>query len=276
MKPGKLKAPASPPAGGRTSFAGAWIRTALGNAQALVMSLSSGAARRRVVRLAREFGYHHRPGLTTVLPRVSVDDVLPDLPLRIRSPVPADGNVSVLELIVLSGLVAARQPHRIFEIGTFDGRTTLNLAMNAPADAIVFTLDLPAGGPVPEQVDADDVAFIERASWRHRRFVGVVEAARIHELEGDSASFDFSPFHGSMDLVFVDGAHSYEYVISDSDAALRIAAPGATVVWHDYGEWPGVTRALNELCAADARYAGLLHVDGTSLALLTMPAGPPT
>src|SRR6188768_1735878 len=56
-----------------------------------------------------------------------------------------DGNVSLYELFVINALVAQRAPLRIFEFGTFNGRTTLNLAANSPADARVFTLDLPRG-----------------------------------------------------------------------------------------------------------------------------------
>ena len=45
--------------------------------------------------------------------------------------------------------------------------------------------------------------------------------------------------------------------------------PGRSIVfWHDYGEWEGVTRALNELRAVDSRFSGLRHVRGTTLAFL--------
>lgn len=72
------------------------------------------------------------------------------------------------------------------------------------------------------------------------------------------------------DFVFVDGSHTYEYVMSDSEKALGLLPnDGGVVLWHDYGEWPGVTRALNELQAGDQRFAGLRHIEGTSLALLS-------
>jgi hypothetical protein len=254
----------------RTSFAGAWLRVAVGSALALGVSIPSERARRRVVRIAREFGYHHRPGLDTILPRMQPDELLPDLPLRIKAPVGEDGNVTLLELVVLNGLVQQRRPARIFEIGTFDGRTTLNLAANAPEHAVVFTLDLPAGGDVPATVDPDDMQFIRRAKrgGRSGRFRGTPEAAKIQELEGDSAAFDFAPFERSIDLVFIDGSHAHDYVLSDSNAALRMAVSGAVIVWHDYGEWRGVTSALHELRTRDARFAGLVHVAGTSLVIL--------
>ena len=46
------------------------------------------------------------------------------------------------ELVTLVSLGAGK--HAIFEIGTFDGRTTLNLALNCAPEGKVYTLDLPA------------------------------------------------------------------------------------------------------------------------------------
>jgi predicted O-methyltransferase YrrM len=254
----------------RTSFAGAWLRTLTGSARALVLSLPSEEARRRVVRIARELGYDHRPGLQTTLPRITVEQIAGDATIHVRSPVPADGNVTLLELVVINALVTRRRPRRLFEIGTFDGRTTLNLAANAADDAIVYTLDLSGSEEPALGVDADDVQFIQRSQEgvRGSRFRRTPEATRIRQLTGDSAAFDYTPYAGAMEFVFVDGSHAYDYVLSDSRAALQLAAPGALIVWHDYGEWPDVTRALHDLAAADRRFARLTHVSGTALALL--------
>jgi predicted O-methyltransferase YrrM len=252
----------------RTTFARAWLTTAIGTLSALAMSLPSQAARRRVIRLARELGYDHRPPAPT-LPRLEVESVLRDVRVSVRSPVAADGNVTLLELIVLNNLVAARRPRRLFEIGTYDGRTTVNLAANAPAEAVVYTLDLPAGTSPMLAVHDDDLPFIERSrQTRGERFRGSPEAGKIRQLEGDSATLDYSQYAGSIDFIFVDGSHSFDYVHSDSQAAIQMAAPGALIAWHDYGVWPDVTRALNELPVLDARFNGMRHVNGTALAIL--------
>ena len=50
---------------------------------------------------------------------------------------------------------------------------------------------------------------------------------RITQHLGDSATFDYKPFAGAIDLVFVDGAHTYDYVRADSKNALSTIAPGA-------------------------------------------------
>lgn len=63
--------------------------------------------------------------------------------------------------------------------------------------------------------------------------------------------------------MFVDGSHAYDYVLSDTDRALDLVDAGGIIVWHDYGVWEGVTRALEEIEAQ--RRPGLKHIKGTSL-----------
>ena len=88
-------------------------------------------------------------------------------------------------------------------------------------------------------------------------------ASRITQLMGDSATYDWSAHIGRAGLVFVDGSHAHDYVIADSDTAFALVAQKGVVIWHDYGVWDGVTRALEEIEAS--RHLGLRHVRGTSL-----------
>jgi predicted O-methyltransferase YrrM len=152
-------------------------------------------------------------------------------------------NLDPLEQYVLAGFAQTRDPHCIFEIGTYDGATTLLLARNAP-EAQVITIDLPAhqlehlsekdrGGLTPESIGY--------------RFRDQPEATRITQLRGDSRTFDFSAWYGSADIVLVDADHDYEAVKADTATALRLVAPGGLVVWDDYTDsWPGVQAAVRE------------------------------
>lgn len=86
-------------------------------------------------------------------------------------------------------------------------------------------------------------------------------------LSGDTARFDFSPWYGTRDLVFIDACHEYEYVMKDTEIALKFLQLGGIIVWHDYGTWVGVPRALNELYINDPRLHSIRHASGTSLAI---------
>jgi methyltransferase family protein len=157
----------------------------------------------------------------------------------------------------------------IVEIGTFDGRTTLNLAVNAPAQTPVFTLDLPPDEAAAYALAPGERQYVDKPKpgARFRTAVGPWSSAagRITQLHGDSATFDWSPYAGKAGLAFVDGSHAYEYVKKDSETAMRLIASGGIVLWHDYGRWEGVTRALDEF--ETERRLGLRHVRGTSLVM---------
>jgi hypothetical protein len=49
-----------------------------------------------------------------------------------------------------------------------------------------------------------------------------------------------------LDLLFIDGDHSYDGVRADWDAYKVFLTPGSVVAFHDYGWAPGVQRVVNE------------------------------
>src|SRR5215213_421002 len=207
-------------------------------------------------------------GQRTKLPVVGWREAIDGRPIQLLETRKNTGDVNLAELAVLARAAAAtRAGDAIIEIGTFDGRTTLNLAVNAPAQHRVFTLDLPPNAAPKYDLAPGERAYVEKPR-SGRRFVEAPPewadaAARITQLMGDSAAFDWSPYLGRAGLVFVDGAHAYDYVIADSETAFRLLADKGMVIWHDYGVWEGVTRALDEIEAS--RHLGLRHVRGTSL-----------
>ena len=138
------------------------------------------------------------------------------------------------------------------------------MALNAP-QANVFTLDL-ADSPQPKTTGMDRRIAAE-GKKRMLVFAGLPEESRIRPLYGDSATFDFSPFANSVDLFFIDGAHSYEYVKNDTTQAMKCTRKGGIIAWHDYGRCGvnGVTQWLNEF---RSRGHDLWRIPGGSLAVM--------
>lgn len=175
-------------------------------------------------------------------------------------------NANPLEVFCLRCIAALRKPKRVFEFGTFDGATTLQLAQACP-DAEILTLDLN-----PESVDDAQAATIRgevdnvRTGGVGHRFASLPEAERICQLLGDSATFDYSPYHDTVDFVFIDACHDYRFVRSDTVNALKLA-PSGVIIWHDYCPgWPGVVRAVDELLPDRPVW----HIAGTTLAVLDL------
>lgn len=209
------------------------------------------------------------------LPRQKVEELFEGIDLshiELLYPMPRPGGVSVEELIIICAIVRLSRPKLAVEIGTCEGRTTLNIALHSPDDAQVVTLDLPPDSPLMNS----NTAIESGVDYRQmgipkpgRLFEGHPLEHKIRLILADSTKFDWTPYEGSADLVFVDGAHDYMSVMRDSENALRITKPGGIILWHDYGIVEGVTLALNEL---GSRFP-IRQIDGTSLACLCLPRG---
>ena len=226
-----------------------------------------------IVELCRHFGYDYITRESPQLPRVSIDTLTPDSTrIALAAVDSVDGNVTDRELVSIARLVASRGAKSIFEFGTFDGRTTLNLANNAGPGAQVVTLDLPAGDAdsTVAPLHPHETRYAEKAT-SGARYRGTDAEAAITQLYGDSGTFDFTPYNRAIDFVFVDGSHAYRYVVNDSLHAIEMARPGATIVWHDYGRWDDVTRALNDLRRTRDEFADLAWIEGTTLVVLQRP-----
>ncbi len=206
----------------------------------------------------------------TNLPGVNWWDVFEAKPIHLVQVQKRAGNVSFGELGVLaSAATGVEAGLQIIEIGTFDGRTTLNLAINAPADVEVVTLDLPPDTPTRYAPAPGERAFVEKPlpgeRFRRAKPPWTARTAKIRQVLGDSTKYDWSGHFGRAGLVFVDGSHAYDCVMADSENALKLLANKGVVIWHDYGVWDGVTRALEEF---EAKHRlGLTQISGTTLAV---------
>jgi hypothetical protein len=184
------------------------------------------------------------------------------------------GHITEFELKVLCNVVKLYQPKTLFEIGTFEGRTTLNMALNTAEDARIYTLDLPSSelDSTQMEIEAAEVAYVKK-TVSGARFLNHPVRTKIKQLLGDSATFDYTPYRDQMDFVFVDGSHAYDYVLSDTRKAIDLIKPtGGVILWHDYTNWLGVQQGLNELYRQNPVFGRLKHIGGTSIVMLALTA----
>ena len=155
-------------------------------------------------------------------------------------------NTDSFELLSIASLLKDNAAATIFEIGTYDGRTTMAMALNlVKEESHIFTLNLP---PETSNVMLDtSIVDVQLASKvvSGERFINTPQQKYITQLWGDSATFDFSPYFNTIDFVFIDGAHSEDYVKSDTKTALQlIKKSGGVIMWHDAHLF-GVVKFLN-------------------------------
>jgi predicted O-methyltransferase YrrM len=174
------------------------------------------------------------------------------------------------DMLYLALLAKVLAPKTVFEIGTLHGYTGLLFALNTPLETTVYTLDLPPDASVAPALSTtvvDNAHIVSHARATRYLYETHPAGSKVKQLYGDSARFDFSPYRGEVDLFFVDGAHSYDYVRSDTLQAFSCVHGGGVIAWHDYGRWGvnGVSRWLHELARSGRE---IYRLPGSSLAVL--------
>jgi hypothetical protein len=147
----------------------------------------------------------------------------------------------------------------------------MHFALNTGDDCKIYTLDLPrdaAARPRLPTTAMDQDTVRTQAGFSGYYFENTKTASKIHCLYEDSAAFDFAPFRGAVDLFFIDGAHSYEYVRSDTLNALACTHEKSVIAWHDFGRVGvnGVSKWLIEL----SKEFEIFSIPGGSLAFMVV------
>jgi len=159
--------------------------------------------------------------------------------------VTVEGPVSRHGALIVSALATLLECERIFEFGAFDGETARLLAHNLPA-AEIYSFDAPT---TPERA-----VDLPSASGTH-----------IARLCGDSRTYDFLPYSGTIDLVHIDASRRFSSLSEDTDAAFGMLAELGSIVWYGYTYQPAVYGFLNTLAPTLDR--PVYHLAGTRLAL---------
>src|SRR5215471_2594710 len=127
------------------------------------------------------------------------------------------------ELLKLASLVDELRPRSVLEIGTWRGGTLFVFCRLATHDATLISLDL----------------------WRYTSMYAPVfhsfcrKSQKLHVLKGDSTKpeqlskvTDCLPA-GTLDLLFIDGNHTYPAVKSDFELYSPLVRPGGMIAFHD-------------------------------------------
>jgi predicted O-methyltransferase YrrM len=131
------------------------------------------------------------------------------------------------------------------EIGRFKGGSTLVFAAALPDGVELWSYDLHVAlrADMPgEQLDAELREALIRFGLEHK----------VHLVVADSHTVD--PPSEPLELLFIDGDHSYEGAKADFDRWQAFVRPGGHVLFHDavdaggYGNvYPGVARLVAEI-----------------------------
>jgi hypothetical protein len=151
------------------------------------------------------------------------------------------GWMSEVELAYLAE--CASKSRCIVEIGSWKGRSTLALACNTPG--IVYAVDTWKG----TEQQGDELAQ-HPEGWLLEEFKrNTAGLDNIVICEGPSVEMAARYAGLEVDMLFIDGYHTYEGVRSDILAWRPMLRPGGILCGHDYipPYWEGLLRAVREL-----------------------------
>jgi predicted O-methyltransferase YrrM len=172
-----------------------------------------------------------------------------------------EGGSLPTDYLLLKQLASNPSCKTYFEIGTWRGESLMNVA---PFVEKAYSLNL------------DTHELLNRgASGNYIEQVGMFakDVTNVELLKGDSTRFNFEPWYGKCDLVFIDGDHNYTSIISDTQNALKLMrSQKSIIVWHDYGHSPEVIRwdvllAILDTLPISLR-KNLYHIANTKCAIL--------
>jgi hypothetical protein len=106
------------------------------------------------------------------------------LDLRLSRPTTNDGQVSPLELLCIVGLAKhhLQSGQNFLEIGTFDGSTALNVALNLPEASMVITIDLPEDTKATSPLSYDNYLIRSEARSKKRHLHVTERGADLSRL----------------------------------------------------------------------------------------------
>jgi predicted O-methyltransferase YrrM len=167
------------------------------------------------------------------------------------------------EMEIIAALLREIEAKAIVEIGCRDGRTARVLLHNVSSLVHYLGIDVPMSY-VPALVH-------QRAEMVRDPGALVIDDTRFELMLRERGSLDLKPedFNFRYDGVFIDGDHSLNAVLHDSELAGTIVRKGGIVIWHDYNQSPhvDVKRALDRLIAEGWP---IQVVEGTWLAFCRM------
>lgn len=146
------------------------------------------------------------------------------------------------------------------QVGALSGGTVVEVGVYAGM-SISYAVDAAiAGGTTIHAIDPWELRFVAGSSdWErlravHRDFSDFLDACDLRDHVVEIADFSVAASgrfaDRSIDLLYLDGGHTYEDVRADLEAWWPKVRPEGTVLGDDYGAFAGVVEAVDEFAAA--------------------------
>jgi predicted O-methyltransferase YrrM len=160
---------------------------------------------------------------------------------------------------VLAAAIEKLRPKRIVEVGSWKGRSAINMARivrTLGLDCEIVCVDTWLGSPEhwlrAGQGWYESLALRNGYPQLYYTFMGNVVRHGFQDIitpmpmTSESAAAVLRHLKVSCDIAYIDAAHEYEPAKRDFIAYWDVLTDNGTMIGDDYILWPGVTQAANE------------------------------
>lgn len=177
---------------------------------------------------------------------------------------------------ILPWAVEAIRPKLIIEVGTWKGRSAINMAKKAMALGLsceILCIDTWLGSPEHWYQDQwrDSLKLRNGRPDLYNTFLNNVISNGCQKyitpfpITSEAAYFVLEKLGTSSDLIYIDAGHEYESVARDIRMYWSLLSESGLMILDDYIGYPGVTKAVNEF----ALEIGLLPIGEDGKAILS-------
>ena len=147
------------------------------------------------------------------------------------------GMTSDYEAWIISSL--SKISKKIFEFGTCSGKTTYLMGLNSSDDTKIVSITLnPDDLDNVIKKDKDNkVSFrniIQESVYGKFLFSDKEVEKKIKVIFQNSLDLEHNKYKNEMDLIFIDGGHTYSVIKSDSEKSFEMLNENGIILWHDY------------------------------------------
>ncbi len=179
------------------------------------------------------------------------------------------GTSLITDLILLKSFAKKFQNCAYLEIGSWRGESLVNIC-DVTDDCTSLTLS---------EAEMKALNFSNEFIKVHGIFSNHIKTMK--KIEHNSQTFDFTQLNKKFDLIFIDGDHSYEGILNDTQKVFPLRKNGKSIiVWHDYGFDPEGVRYSTLKAILDGipknNHKNLYHVSNTMCAVYIEDLNIPT
>ena len=201
-------------------------------------------------------------GLPNGLPVISMDELVKTGPVTLEPMTFLDGGSLPTDIMLLAGLAEGIKECHYFEIGTWRGESVSAVSSRSKSCSTLCLTDS----------EMRVRGIHENTIESHMMFSNGLK--NVTQLRGDSRKFDFQSLDQKFDLLFIDGDHHYDFILSDIRNVFKhLIHENSVVVWHDYGFHPDEVRFEVMAAILDGVSANnvdkVYHVAHTKCAIFT-------